>query len=313
MKFFIFGVFLLALIGSPSFAQSINIDLGISGTEPPQDYRAAGVPGVWNKFEAVDSTNYALVDLAGNPTTASVHQFGGTEIVQAPLNGPGQPSGPDAILLGDTLVTHTTIENCLFFNGLLDGEYEVTTYAWMPNSPTTENLVHIDEDPGVVINVGGAWTGAHAEQVTFARQLLTVSAGKLGPHSGIPPGGDPVIGAAMSAIQLRKLTRHVPLFTTADELSWLVAVGSTAYDVLEGDLGTLRATGDFALATSGCSAGNLAATTLSYPAETITPGEGRWYLVRGIDAGGPMTYDSGGRAQAAPRDAAIGQSAAACN
>src|SRR5262247_1437632 len=40
-------------------AQSINIDLGQPGApRPPSTYRAAGLPGYWNKFDATNSSTY---------------------------------------------------------------------------------------------------------------------------------------------------------------------------------------------------------------------------------------------------------------
>ena len=95
-----------------ALAQSINIDLGHPGIAPPIGYGAAGVPGAWNKFEAVNSqTTYTLFGLNGQPTGATVSQIGGTEILDATLTGPGRPTGPDAILLKDALITHTGVEN----------------------------------------------------------------------------------------------------------------------------------------------------------------------------------------------------------
>jgi hypothetical protein len=56
---------------APALAQSINIDLGPPGTEPPSSYRAAGMPGQWQKFEATTWGEFHdLVDLDGNAIPA---------------------------------------------------------------------------------------------------------------------------------------------------------------------------------------------------------------------------------------------------
>lgn len=306
--------FLLLAVCSPAAAQSINIDLGTSGTEPPDYYRAAGMPGTWNKFEAVSTTTtYDLVGLDGQLTGATVRQYGGTEIVTVPLGGAGQPGGADATLLGDALVTHTTIENCLFFNGLQNGLYEVTSYAWMPTAPATQTQVHIDTNPTTLM-VGGAWTGTHEEPVTFVRHYVGVTSGFLGPHSGVPPGGDYGIGAPLNGIQLRFVTEEPPLFTTVNRLTWLVALDASSYDVVRGDLNLLRSTGgDFMQATTGCIANNLAATKLPYPSDPPAEGNSHWFIVRGVTSQGPLTYDEPGTSQVASRDAGINAAAGACN
>ena len=52
----------------PAVARSINVDLGFPGAEPPAIYRAAGLPGVWQKFPATQwGLYYDLVGLDGTP------------------------------------------------------------------------------------------------------------------------------------------------------------------------------------------------------------------------------------------------------
>lgn len=95
------------------------------------------------------------------------------------------------------------------------------------------------------------------------------------------------------------------------ELSWPPVPGTTAYDVVTGDLGTLRATGgDFAAATSACAEDNLSDTS-SVQAGDPPIGSGTWFLVRGANCGGG-TYDSGGSGLIATRDPEVEASGAAC-
>ena len=97
-----------------------------------------------------------------------------------------------------------------------------------------------------------------------------------------------------------------------DGLDWTALHGSTAYDVVRGDLGALRSSGgDFALATEACLVEDQAGTSLNYGV-VPAPGEGFWMLVRGIDGNGNMTYDSLYPAQIESRDAGINAAGGAC-
>lgn len=181
---------LLSVAVGVTGAQTINIDLGLPGTAPPTGYRAAGMPGFWNVFEATEPTvTYPLVNIHGQPTGATTRQYGGTEILSLPLGGPGEPEGAEALLLGDTLLTQTTIETCLFFHGLQNGTWEVTSYAWHPGKPSTQSSVHIDFILTTVL-VGGSWSGSLSDPGSYTRHVVPVTTGFLGPHFGVPPGGD---------------------------------------------------------------------------------------------------------------------------
>ncbi len=314
-------VTLAAALVTPAAAQSINIDFGPPNTGPPASYRAAGIEGTWNSFEAIDpAVTYPLLDVNGLLTGATLKQFGGTEIVQAELDGPGDPKGGDRILLRDAMVTHSMIESCLFFNGLQDGTYEVTTYAWMPTAPSTKNNVHVDDpdfpNPGVYVLVGGEWLGEHQEELTYARHIREVNNGFLGPHSGVPSGGDYVTGAALNGIQVRFMTPDPPLFMSDDQLLWLAALDAIRYDVVRGDLAALHGSGgDFTVATEDCMVENLGTTVLTHTDSNPPPGSAFWYLVRGVAPMplGNLTYDAPGDSQVGLRDAEINASPDSCN
>jgi hypothetical protein len=95
-------------------------------------------------------------------------------------------------------------------------------------------------------------------------------------------------------------------------LSWSAMAGAIAYDVVRGSLGALRSTaGDFTQATGSCLADDRPETTRTCTA-TPAPGDGLWYLVRGVSCGGPGSYDEGSPAQQGSRDAEIGAAAGAC-
>ncbi|MCI0637343.1 MAG: hypothetical protein L0206_26010 [Actinobacteria bacterium] len=211
------GVILVAT-ASGIGAQSFNIDVGELGSEPPATYAGAGLAGVWNSVRADHVTPFTtgptpqdvmLVDIAGNPTGVGFHQYGGQDHV---TTNDVSVTGNDAVLLNDYLATHSlTLESCMYLNGLANGTYEVITYAWMPNSPATLQLVRFDFHPGSTL-VGGSWTGAHVEGVTYSRDLIDVTDGHIGFHVGIPNGFPTFPGAAFNGFQLRKIeAAPVPL------------------------------------------------------------------------------------------------------
>lgn len=84
-------------------------------------------------------------------------------------------------------------------------------------------------------------------------------------------------------------------------ISWTALAYAAAYDLVRGDLELLRTTGDFGAAAQECLAGEIVGTQHSF-AGTPDPGAGDWFLVRGLGAGGPLTYDSGSGAQEGSRD-----------
>jgi uncharacterized repeat protein (TIGR01451 family) len=89
-----------------------------------------------------------------------------------------------------------------------------------------------------------------------------------------------------------------------DVVSWLSISGAAAYDLVRGDLDTLRTFGDY---TSGstCLIEDTAALQHT-DGDDPTPGEAFWYLMRGVDPNGGScgngSYDSGGAGQSGSRD-----------
>jgi hypothetical protein len=95
-------------------------------------------------------------------------------------------------------------------------------------------------------------------------------------------------------------------------LSWNETPGAYAYDVVRGDLGTLRASsGDFTASVNRCLGENVPPTGLPN-SDVPPPGRGFWYLVRGVSDAMNLTYDTGSPQQAAPRDEAIDAAPRAC-
>ncbi len=196
---------------SAASGQAINIDFG-RDTPPPSTYGAVGLPGVWNSIEARHTSLsnpeyvYSLVDIHGQPTGATLYQYGGTELVEA--EDPSL-SGDHEALMSDCLVTYSQgLETCLFINGLENGQYEVISYAWMPNHPESRARVRLDFNP-TVTTVGGPWTGQHGFRVTYAKHTVAVTNGFMGLHSGNITGGNLAVGAAYNGVQIRRLIEGV--------------------------------------------------------------------------------------------------------
>lgn len=205
-----FAALLMFVVAPSAAAQSFNIDISPSGNPaPPGTYAGAGRAGAWLVTPAhYNVTVHNLVDVNGNVTSVSFRQLGGTETLT--LNDP-PVTGHDATLLNDCLITHTTIENCLFFSGLAGGTYEVIVYARMPGHPDVISLADVDQEPGNPTKpVGGEWNGQHENGISYSIHVATVAdsgpqAGQLGIHSAVPPGGEFDIGAALNGVQIHRI------------------------------------------------------------------------------------------------------------
>lgn len=202
------GLAVVAVVTGATFAggagaQSFNLDFGSGLSGPPATYAAAGRAGFWNAIPAAHgTTTTGLIDVDGQPTGAELRQIGGLALVDFP-----DPAiaGDDALLMHDFLVTYDAdLESCIFLEQMQPGTYEVLIYARMPN-PLVLSYTSVDQEPGVPYSsVGGVWPGGHAPLVSFSRHLAQVDGtGWLYLHSGIVPGSDPLLGAALNGLQVR--------------------------------------------------------------------------------------------------------------
>jgi hypothetical protein len=103
-------------------------------------------------------------------------------------------------------------------------------------------------------------------------------------------------------------------FTSSVELHWNVGVGADAYDVTSGDLTALRdARGDYSSTVTDCVANNHGPASIFNADVPTLPGQGRFYLTRGVHfACGFGTYDTGSASQAETRDAGIDAASGTC-
>jgi len=107
--------------------------------------------------------------------------------------------------------------------------------------------------------------------------------------------------------------RSPSLAMSGQSIAWSPLAGATRYDVVRGDLGTLRSThGRYDLAVTGCLAFRTQETVVSDPA-TPPAGQAFFYLARGRSCGGAGTWDDGtGFGQVAPRDPSIAAAPSTC-
>jgi hypothetical protein len=161
----------LTLVLAPAAAaQSFNIDCTDQIGVPPSTYAgAANQTGPWNMVSR--NGPYNLTDTSGALTGASVWALGGNFgfFFDNPLT-----TGADGDLLDDITAGPFTY----IFSGLADGNYDVYTYAFGPDSPGT---LYTEVTIGTTTEVVGGvdWTGAHVEGETYALHQITVSGGSV--------------------------------------------------------------------------------------------------------------------------------------
>lgn len=94
-------------------------------------------------------------------------------------------------------------------------------------------------------------------------------------------------------------------------LGWTASAYASAYDALEGGLSTLRV-GGIAASVRRCLADGTPERTLLVDAPDPAPGDGDWYLVRGVIGLCQGTWEESAPAGSVARDAAIAATAGVC-
>jgi hypothetical protein len=179
--------------------QSINIDYGKLSGPPGPDYAAAGLPGVWNAPATDPGAPQSLVGLTGRPVGATVvHDVGFALSLDDP-----DTFADDQGLMDDGLGDMGDVEVTLSLGGLLDGTYEVITYAWTPAGPGDSTLVTVNGDRAGGLLAGGPWPGALEAGVTHVIHEVEVTDGAL--SIGITGGVEGASGF-LNGVQLRRLT-----------------------------------------------------------------------------------------------------------
>jgi hypothetical protein len=162
----------LACCASSAAAQNFNIDIGDPlGAVPANTYGAAAAqPGEWNAISA--GTSAPLVDLGGLLTSVNLN-MGPNSFDFAFDNA--LTTGDDQALLDDAADVFPS--DTYTITGLADGNYEIFTYAWAPDSDFDHVDIQVVGSVDPIQNVGGAWTGSHVQGTTYARHSVTVAGG----------------------------------------------------------------------------------------------------------------------------------------
>ena len=210
-------------------------------------------------------------------------------------------------LRGTFALTH------LGFDGLFDN-YAVTNVNWVVNQNGTK------------LPIRGSGTYKVGGEFAIQQQLsldLTVGSDPVQHFdSGVVTGPSdfPRINLTISingvfcfdtVIDVRSRPA-MQIALTGSGLSWEPVPQASGYDVVRGDLRTLRSSGgDFTAATTGCLASNAPSTSVFF-SDDPAPGEGFWFLARWVGASPGDTYDEDDPAQMGTSDAAIDAAAASC-
>jgi hypothetical protein len=187
--------------------------------------------------------------------------------------------------------------------GALSGFAWSENAGWIRFDPTTcapDPTCGVRIDPATGYFSGRAW-GENIGWITFSSAGPIASTVRTGwcQATVAPPGTSFQLDAAPSGSNLL--------------LSWSALGNAGWYDVVEGNLVTLRTTGgDFGASTSRCVVTKTIGTSVLVSGSSPTAGNGFWYLVRGANCKGRGTFDTGLPSQIGTRDGEINASANSC-
>jgi hypothetical protein len=147
-----------------------NVDIGSSNGIPLPAYgAAAGQPGPWNQIindgptMLVDTQN-VLTTVTLTSTTTGNYTFG--------FNNTGT-TGDDELLMDDGHDGPMTLN----LAGLINGYYDIYTYAWAPDNPLLLTNVSAANSTDPLQVVGGAWPGTFVKGTTHAKHRVLVTNG----------------------------------------------------------------------------------------------------------------------------------------
>lgn len=173
--------------GTPALAQSFNIDVGDPTLPSPSMAYAAGTAqsGVWNAWGNAGNSiphTQALVDITGAATGVSM-----TGDYATFTNGlgnfnfnNGNTFGDDEALLDDLWDMGAPAGEGVFtITGLADGEYDIFSYSFAPDSAAFSTTVSVSgsPDPPQLVNDPTGFGGGHGLGITYAKHRVTVSGG----------------------------------------------------------------------------------------------------------------------------------------
>ncbi len=181
-------------------------------------------------------------------------------------------------------------------HGTLGGFAWGENVGWINFAPSTAGVT-IDTNTGDF--AGLAW-GENIGWITFADDSAV--AYKVETDWCQSTGG---VAASVPAMSLE-------LSGANTLLSWTSLGGVDWYELIRGDLGTLRSSGgDFAAASDDCASDNVTGTS-TVVSFAPPAGDAVWFLLRAANCREKGTYDSGGTMQTGLRDAEIDASGNDC-
>jgi hypothetical protein len=192
----------LAVASASASAQSFNVDWGSLDSSPPNTYAAQGLAGHWNTFDSMPNfQRLPLLGLDGQPIAADIMNIGFDVIESSDIAG---TSGGDELLLDDCFTSfNDPIDGCIFMRFLEPGEYQVILYSMAPDDTSLISRLRIDQNELEPEFVGGEWTGAHENGISYMTQTATVgSDGRLDLHSGLQNANIRSVLNGMQVIQL---------------------------------------------------------------------------------------------------------------
>lgn len=239
------------------------------------------------------SSWHVLVSQQVSDHQATLWRDAGSEVVSL-----GDTPGPEICISGHPFYTDNValaLNNC----GQVVGHAQcvvsggpLAAFLWQ------DGMMHNLND---LIPAGSGWDLLSAMDVNDAGQIVGVGLAPNGELHGYRLDPDEPVACGLLALEI-----------LPDRMSWMAVPGAVAYDIVRGDLGTLRGTsGDFAQATSACLADDHPSTTFDYSADPAVPGEGFWILIRPVGSSAAGSYDDG-PALIASRDPGIEASSSAC-
>ena len=188
---------------TPAPSDAYSLDLGAGAGRPVDGYVGAGDrAGVWQEIAALTGGVPVPLDgITGAPSSATL-----TVAVTRTAFTVDNPDTmrDDAALMDDGLNLGGTAgaPETFVFQGLLDGRYRVTSYAWAPDSAnflTEVTVVGADEPPQ---EIGGAWPGTFVEGITHAVHTVDVEDGTLTIETRVTLGFGTLNGVQLDRIEL---------------------------------------------------------------------------------------------------------------
>ena len=167
-------------------AQSINIDFGGDAGTPSDSYPGVGGAGRWNAIESVTGVAQPLVDIAGQPTGATISSLFQFDLMSGTIDDPNT-TGETAALIDDFLFGLGDVVVAFQIKGLAPGEYKVVAYGWLPPQEFVlfnTTCIWVSEDFSPSSSSGlrcteGPWPGDLQEGVTHSVGRVSTASGRL--------------------------------------------------------------------------------------------------------------------------------------